>query len=117
MPVSPKISVTPIPIRMITLATERLFTSSWTKVTMTSFLGVLVGVSSRSHHKREPAGAPVPFLAAEEALSLFRWMFPLTQSNGTAPSLSRVAQPPGSPGGGLAGGCSTAHLNLSDVLG
>src|ERR1700722_10615567 len=27
------------------------------------------------------------------------------------------SQPPGSPGGGLAGGCSTAHLNLSEVFG
>src|SRR5580692_9276725 len=45
MPVNPKISVTPIPIKMITLAIERLFTSSWTKVTMMPFLGALASLS------------------------------------------------------------------------
>ena len=37
MPVNPNISVTPMPIRMMTLATERLLTSSWMKVSIASF--------------------------------------------------------------------------------
>src|ERR1700722_16781414 len=70
MPVNPKISVTPIPIRMITLAIERLFTSSWTKVTMTSFLGALASLSLPSQRRRDPPTERSRFLSAEESTTL-----------------------------------------------
>ena len=40
-----------------------------------------------------------------------------TPSDPSAVSRDSPTQPPGSPGGGFAGGCSTAHLNLSELFG
>src|SRR3954447_13466189 len=114
IPVRPKISVTPIPIRMMTLATERLFTSSWTNTSIAERPFPGAARKPRADGGRLPDelyDGVMPERSSETARRVGLVAAIGATAGPLLPIVRTAAQPPGSPAGGVSGGCSTAHLN------